>query len=216
MTQNEKDLLLKDLCSINSDRWLSIENLPNEEWKPINGYGDRYSVSNYGRVKTDAFTYTIHGHIKTKPAHILRIVIRKDGYCKVSLGGNKKQKTLNLHRLVAIAFIPNPNNLPCINHKDENPSNNVVDNLEWCTYEYNNNYGSFKEKHSKAFKNYPKFSKPVIQMTLDGKFIQEFPSIAEAARQLNGNYVNIAEYLRESNKQNHAYGYKWKYKENIN
>lgn len=216
MTQNEKDLLLKDLCAINSDRWLSIENLPNEEWKPINGYGGRYSVSNYGRVKTDAFTYAIYGHIKTNPAHILRVVIRKDGYCKVSLGGNKKQKTLNLHRLVAIAFIPNPDNLPCINHKDENPSNNSVNNLEWCTYKYNNNYGSFKEKHSKTFKNYPKFSKPIIQMTLDGEFIQEFPSIAEAARQLNGNYVNIAEYLREPNKRNHAYGYKWKYKTPIN
>ena len=87
-----------------------------------------------------------------------------------------------------------------------------VSNHRYCTYEYNNNYGSFKEKHSKAFKNYPKFSKPVIQMTLDGKFIQEFPSIAEAARQLNGSYVNIAEYLREPNKRNHAYGYKWKYK----
>lgn len=115
-----------------------------------------------------------------------------------------------------MAFIPNPNDLPCINHKDENPSNNKAENLEWCTYRYNNNYGSFKEKHSKAFKNYPKFSKPIIQMTLDGKDIQEFPSIAEAARSLGKNYVNIAEYLKEPNKRNHAYGYKWKYKETVN
>lgn len=212
MTQEQRDLLLKDLCAINSDRWMSLEDLPNEKWKVIEGYENRYSVSNYGRVKTNSLTYYIYGHLKTKGAHILKTIIRKDGYCKVNLGRSGKQKTLNLHRLVAMAFISNPNDLPCINHKDENPSNNVVDNLEWCTYEYNNNYGSFKEKHSKAFKNYPKFSKPVIQMTLDGKFIQEFPSIAEAARQLNGNYVNIAEYLREPNKRNHAYGYKWKYK----
>ena len=216
MTQEEKDLLLKDLCAINSDRWMSLEDLPNEEWKTIEGYEDRYSVSNYGRVKTKSITYYIHGHAKTSVPHILKIIIRKDGYCKVNLGRSGEQKTLNLHRLVAMYFIPNPNNLPCVNHKDENPSNNIVDNLEWCSYEYNNNYGSFKEKHSKAFKNYPKFSKPVIQMTLDGEFIQEYPSIAEAARQLNGNYVNISEYLNEPNKRNHAYGYKWKYKEDTN
>ena len=212
----DKELLLKDLCAINSNRWMSLEDLPNEEWKVIEGFEDRYSVSNYGRVKTNSITYYIYGHLKTKEAHILKIIVRKDGYCKVCLGRSKEQKTFNLHRLVAMAFIPNPNNLPCINHKDENPSNNKAENLEWCTYRYNNNYGSFKEKHSKAFKNYPKFSKPIIQMTLDGKYIQEFPSIAEAARSLGKNYVNIAEYLKEPNKRNHAYGYKWKYKGTVN
>ena len=214
MTQEE--LLLKDLCaSINTDRWLSLEDYPNEEWRNIDGFGDRYMVSNIGRVKTKEFTYTLHGKIQIKHAHILKTIIRKDGYCKVNLGGYREQKTVNLHRLVATAFIPNTSNLPCINHKDENPTNNIVDNLEWCTYEYNNNYGSFKDKHSKAFRNYPKFSKPVIQMTLDGDDIQEFPSIAEAARCLGKNYVNIAEYLREPNKRNHAYGYKWRYKNDI-
>ena len=214
MTQEE--LLLKDLCaSINTDRWLSLEDYPNEEWRNIDGFGDRYMVSNIGRVKTKEFTYTLHGKIQIKHAHILKTIIRKDGYCKVNLGGYREQKTVNLHRLVATAFIPNTSNLPCINHKDENPTNNIVDNLEWCTYEYNNNYGSFKDKHCKAFRNYPKFSKPVIQMTLDGDDIQEFPSIAEAARCLGKNYVNIAEYLREPNKRNHAYGYKWRYKNDI-
>lgn len=213
MTQEDKQLLLVDLCAmINSERWMSLLNYPGEEWKDISGYGDRYMVSNIGRVKTKEFTYTIHGKIKIKSEHIIKTIIRKDGYCKVNLGGYGKQKTLNLHRLVAIAFIPNPQNLPCINHKDENPSNNTVENLEWCSYKYNNNYGTFKEKHSIAFRNYPKFSKPIVQMTMDGQDIQEFPSIAEAARQLNGNYVNIAEYLREPNKRNHAYGYKWRYK----
>lgn len=213
MTEQEKQLLLKDLCGrINSEKWLSLEDYTNEIWLPIQGFGNRYLVSNIGRVKTKEFTYTLYGKPKTKLSHILRTTIRKDGYCKVCLGGHGNQKTLNLHRLVATAFIPNPQNLPCINHKDENPSNNTVENLEWCSYKYNNNYGTFKEKLSIAFKNYPKFSKPIVQMTMDGQDIQEFPSIAEAARQLNGNYVNIAEYLREPNKRNHAYGYKWRYK----
>lgn len=213
MNKQDKQLLLQDLCaSINSKRWMSLEDYPNEEWKYINGFNDRYMVSNIGRVKTKEFTYTLHGKIQVKPEHILKTVIRKDGYCKVNLGGYKNQKTLNLHRLVAITFIPNPQKLPCINHKDENPTNNMADNLEWCSYKYNNNYGTFKEKHSVAFKNYPKFSKPVVQMTMDGQAIQEFPSIAEAARSLGKNYVNIAEYLREPNKRNHAYGYKWRYK----
>lgn len=217
MTQEDKELLLKDLCaSINSERWMSLEDYPNEEWKYIDGFDNGYMVSNIGRVKTKEFTYTLYGKIQVKPEHILKTVVRKDGYCKVNLGGYRNQKTLNLHRLVATAFIPNPQNLPCINHKDENPTNNVADNLEWCSYKYNNNYGTFKEKHSMAFKNYPKFSKPVVQMTIDGQDIQEFPSIAEAARSLGKNYVNIAEYLKEPNKRNHAYGYKWRYKESAN
>lgn len=228
MKQEDRELLLKDLCaSINSERWLSLDDYPDELWKPIEGFDDRYMVSNIGRVKTKEFTYTLYGKLQVRLAHILRTIIRKDGYCKVSLGGHGKQKTLNLHRLVATAFVPNPNNYPIINHKDENPTNNFVfvnpdgtidiekSNLEWCTYKYNNNYGSFKEKHSIAFKNYPKFSKPVVQMTLEGEDIQEFPSIAEAARQLSGNYVNIADYLREPNKRNHAYGYKWRFKETV-
>ena len=216
MTQEDNQLLLVDLCaSINSERWLSLDDYPDELWKPIEGFDDRYMVSNLGRVKTKEFTYTLYGKLQVRPAHILRTIIRKDGYCKVSLGGYGKQKTLNLHRLVAISFVPNPNNYPIINHKDENPTNNCSDNLEWCTYKYNNNYGSFKEKHSIAFKNYPKFSKPIVQMTLEGEDIQEFPSIAEAARQLGGNYVNIADYLREPNKRNHAYGYKWRFKETV-
>lgn len=213
MTQKEKELLLKDLCaSINTERWMSLEDYPNEEWRNVEGFENRYMVSNIGRVKTKDFTYTLYGKIQTKHEHILKTIIRKDGYCKVNLGGYRNQKTLNLHRLVATAFIPNPQNLPCINHKDENPTNNIVENLEWCTYKYNNNYGSFGEKHSIAYKNHPSFSKPVIQMTLDGTDIREFPSIAEAARYLGGNYVNIAEFLREPNKRNHAYGYKWRYK----
>ena len=80
MIQEDKALLLKDLCAINSNRWMSLEDLPNEEWKVIEGFEDRYSVSNYGRVKTNSITYYIYGHLKAKEAHILKTIVRKDGY----------------------------------------------------------------------------------------------------------------------------------------
>ena len=74
------------------------------------------------------------------------------GYLKVNLHKGNKVKQHTVHRLVAIAFLPNENNYPCVNHKDENPSNNNVSNLEWCSYEYNNNYGTTKERTSKTLK----------------------------------------------------------------
>ena len=213
MTQEQKELLLKDLCAINSERWLSLNDLPNEEWKPITGYDNKYAVSNHGRVRVNAFAFSIYGKRKHKQSHILKTIIRKDGYCKVCLGGYKNQKTFNLHRLVATAFVPNPYGLPIVNHKDENPTNNKADNLEWCTYRYNNNYGTFQARRSLTMRNYPKFSKPVIQMTLDGEFLKEYPSIAEAARQIGGTYENISEYLNNNRNRKHAYGYKWRFKE---
>ena len=74
----------------------------------------------------------------------------KTGYLRITLNKNGKYKTFAVHRLVAEAFIPNPNNLPCVNHKDENQFNNDFRNLEWCTYKYNSNYGTIKQRLSKS------------------------------------------------------------------
>lgn len=112
------------------------------EWKRIPGF-ERYSVSTDGQVKSH------HGKEK--------ILVQRDngsGYKKVYLSMPYEKRNMLVHRLVALAFIPNPNNLPFINHKDENPSNNNVDNLEWCDAKYNNNYGTVKERLSKAHKGY--------------------------------------------------------------
>ena len=103
-----------------------------EIWKDIQGYEGLYRVSNLGRVKS------FH---KAKE-HILSPGKDKDGYFQVQLYKNGINKMRKVHRLVAQAFISNPNNLPQINHKDENKQNNNVDNLEWCTNEYNHNYGT--------------------------------------------------------------------------
>ena len=126
-----------------------------EIWKDIviekNGvsydFSGKYQVSNMGRVKS-----LIDNHGKYRE-HILKPRLNKENkYLQVRLFKGSKGKEFTVHRLVANAFIPNPNNLPIVNHKDENPSNNCVDNLEWCTNEYNLNYGTSRERLSEAKK----------------------------------------------------------------
>lgn len=115
--------------------------MENEEvFKPIEGFED-YEISNYGRVKS----------LKSK--RILK-PSNTNMYSKVSLWKNGKGYFKLVHRLVARAFIPNQNNLPNINHKDENPQNNKAENLEWCTQKYNNNYGRHNEKLSASKKGH--------------------------------------------------------------
>lgn len=100
-----------------------------EIWKNIMGFNG-YQVSNIGRVRS------------LKTYKILKQTINNKGYKILGLSKRGKMSTFLVHRLVADAFIPNPNKLPCINHKDENPLNNCVSNLEWCDQKYNINYGS--------------------------------------------------------------------------
>ncbi len=119
--------------------------LPKQIWKDIPGYEGKYQVSNTGRVRS----LNYNGTGKTK---VMKPSTNKLGYKRINLCKDGKKKKYSVHRLVALTFIPNPNNYPIINHKDENPSNNYYKNLEWCTYEYNNNYGTKREKLSKAGK----------------------------------------------------------------
>lgn len=108
----------------------------------------------------------------------------KNGYKYVNLSYGKIKKTCQVHRLVASLFIPNPNNYPIINHKDENPSNNRVENLEWCTQSYNLSYGnkSRKELLTKRVLGSINAPKPVIQMTKDRQIIAVFESAQAASR----------------------------------
>ena len=105
-----------------------------EEWRAVPGYEGLYEVSNKGNVRNVRRNNIIKGFINTK------------GYIQVSLCKNGIRKNFTVHRLVALTFIPNPDNLPEINHINEDKTNNRVDNLEWCTAKYNNNYGSRKDK----------------------------------------------------------------------
>lgn len=133
-----------------------------EVWKNIKGYEGLYQVSNYGNVKScDRYVFAGAGS-NHKTQHIKERLLSKKGgakYIQVSLSKNGKTKPFLIHRLVAEAFIPNPDNLPCVNHKDENKHNNNADNLEWCTYKYNNEYNGrvdkCKYKISKTLKGRP-------------------------------------------------------------
>ena len=142
-----------------------IINLPNEIWKDV---CDGYKVSNYGRVLSLAKT-TIRGRKYDK---ILSASKKDNGYYTVSINGNNEY----VHRLVAKAFIDNPNNLNEINHKDEDKSNNRVDNLEWCSLEYNINYGTSTRRRS------IKMGKRIYAYSLKGEFLATYFSIREAER----------------------------------
>lgn len=113
-----------------------------EVWKKIDGY-DYYEVSSEGRVRSvGRWENTKHGGRRYRKGKMLKLVDRGNGYLFVGIFNENGHKSASIHRLVAEAFIPNPDNLPQVNHKDENKLNNNVENLEWCTVEYNLNYGN--------------------------------------------------------------------------
>ena len=121
--------------------------------KPVIGYEGYYEVDNCGRVY--ALNRVIHvedhGRSYDKPliGGIIKQHMHSKGYKIVPLTRDGKTKNVFVHRIVAMAFLANPNKLPCVNHKDEDKTNNFAENLEWCTYQYNNAYGSKPKKHSK-------------------------------------------------------------------
>ena len=178
-----------------------------EIWKTINNYEGLYQVSNTGKVKSLNYNHT--GREK-----ILKNHKDKDGYLIVVLCKEGKQKTFKVHRLVAQAFIPNPNNLPQVNHKDENKQNNCVENIEWCDAKYNINYGTARERMAEKQKGNTRGSKPVIQIDKHtNEVINEWISASEAQRQLGIQSSSISQCCTNYPGHKSAGGYKWKYKE---
>lgn len=152
-----------------------LKDAPKEIWKPIPGYEGLYEASNLGRIKRIWNPqYEIEPHI-IKPFMVGK-------YLSVGLSKDNVRVQRRVHRLVSLAFNPNPNNYPCINHKDEDKLNNCATNLEWCTAKYNCNYGHGIEKCSKARLNDPNRSKPVEALDSKGNVILSFHSLKEAAR----------------------------------
>lgn len=183
--------------------------LPKQIWKDIEGYEGLYQVSNTGKVRS--LNYRCTGKSKT-----LKQDTTKFGYNLIVLYKNHKRKVYLVHRLVAQAFIPNPNNLPEVNHIDENKANNQVSNLEWCDRTYNCNYGTYKQRVSEALKgkhegkNNPR-AKPVLMFTLDGDFIRKFDCVADANEYLGKDRRSKNIYICTRGKTKTAYGYIWKY-----
>ena len=185
----------------NDDRWLSLEDLPNEEWKDIQNYEELYQVSNYGRVKS--LLKTLSDGRLWQP-RILREE-NNHGYKRVTLAKNGVNKTYRVHKLVAQCFLQNINNYPLINHKDENKSNNKLYNLEYCTSAYNSNYGNCKYKIAE------KLSKPVNQYDINFNLLHTYKSLSDAGRQTGLSIAYISQCCNGYYK--YAYGYIWKYVE---
>lgn len=126
-----------------------------EEWRDIKGYEGLYQVSSFGRVRSlDRLSITSKKRQKLKGRYMKLSpgYASDERYLSVTLYKCGAHKKCGVHRLVAEAFIHNPDNLPQVNHKDENPSNNSVDNLEWCTAKYNMNYGTVLQRRSEKLK----------------------------------------------------------------
>ena len=181
-----------------------------EIWKDIKGYEGLYQISNYGRVKSLErqtklnLNKNINAIKKEKILKQGKFGTRRN-YLGVILIKNFQKSYKSVHRLVAEAFIPNPNNYREVNHIDENTMNNKVSNLEWCNTKYNINYGQRTQKASK------KLSKPILQFDLNNNFIKEWNSMRNASRELNINISTITRCCKGIFKT--AGGYVWKYKE---
>jgi hypothetical protein len=180
-----------------------------EEWRDIKGYEGKYQVSNMGRVRSmDRFARVCgNGQLLVK-GRILVLGKYPNGYTMVTITNGKGKVSAKLvHRLVAQAFIPNPDGLPQVNHKDENIENNTVDNLEWCTSKYNANYGSRNEK---CYESNRKFFKPVYQLDKDsGMIIRWWDSIANASRAVHVDETLIGRVCK--GKGDTAGGFVWRY-----
>lgn len=177
-----------------------------EIWKDVPGWEGLYKVSSCGRILSVSYNHSGRPAIR---------VLRKDwlGYLVVTLHRNNYSKTYKVHRLVAMAFIPNPTNLPCINHRDEDKTNNRVENLEWCDYSYNNKYGSRPRKVLDAYKRKKsaKAERPVVKMDKTGIILEEFISISAAARAAGVCRESLRDAVLGRSKT--CAGYVWKYLE---
>ena len=178
-----------------------------ERWKPVKGYESLYEVSNTGKVRS-IYRYK----------RVLKPMISNSGYERVDLFKNKCRKQFSVHRLVAIAFIDNPDGKEIVNHKDENKRNNNAENLEWVTHIENCHYGTaisrrtthldYSKRKVNNRNQILKCSKAIAQYSKDGQLIKEWESASECARANKWTISNIRRCVRGGTK--YAYGYIFK------
>lgn len=184
--------------------------LPGEEWRDVVGFEGRYIVSSFGRIASLSASYTQGENVCRRKPQLIKGRTGTSPYPSVVLSnGERGRRQILVHRIVASAFIPNPDNLPYINHKDENPRNNSIDNLEWCTQSYNCNYGGHNERMAKTISETAYQKTKVVQLSLDGEYITTFDSIKEAADNLGIQRASISICCRKPNRTGR--GFKWMY-----
>lgn len=175
---------------------LSTENLPNEVWLDIPGYYGKYKASNLGRIKSVS-------------SNMIMKQYTNKGYLMISLRNNGCKKHL-VHRIIAECFIPKVSGKTFINHINEDKKDNRVENLEWCTPSENNNHGSRNNRISQTQLNRSDCSVRVLQYSIDGTLIKEWPSLCELSR--NGyDRVAISRVCRGVKHYNTSGGYIWRF-----
>ena len=178
-----------------------------EVWKDVQGYEGIYQVSNLGNVKSLDREVKCKNSIRLYKGKILSQCKDDKGYYRVLLSVAGKHKSAQIHRLVAEAFIDNKNKFPEVNHKDENPSNNRVDNLEWCEKIYNLSYGTGRIRSIESHR------KKILQFDMNNNLISEFEGVNIAAKAIGKPKDATAITKCCQGKFKTAYGYIWKYKE---
>lgn len=187
--------------------------LEGEVWKEIPEW-ERYAASTLGRIASLGAPYMCGRKVCRRNPQLLtpRLTSEPPHYHTVVLSdGNRGRRGFMVHVLVARTFIPNPDNLPFVNHKDENPRNNRVENLEWCTQKYNCNYGTHNARMAKTISETAYQRRKVVQLALDGEEIARFDSITLAGRSLGVGPTLISACCRGSTPT--GYGYRWMYLE---
>lgn len=168
----------------------STDSLPEEIWKDVVGWETAYEVSNLGRVRTKMHTITTkRGTSATFSPKLKKVYFDEDGYARVSLYFNNESKLVGVHRIVAQAFIPNPNNLPQVNHKNGDKADNRAENLEWVT-----NTQNIRHSIDAGLRDPKVYSIPIIRLD-DGT---TFSSIADLHRAIGGNYNGLVHLFKES------------------
>lgn len=176
-----------------------------EIWKPIKETDGIYEISNYGNIRSiDRYVKTCGNGLRLAAGKAYKPIKCTNGYLELQAYIKGKRKIFMVHRLVAQYFIPNPNNYPEVNHKDENPQNNHADNLEWCTPKYNCNYGTRNQRCMEKV-----IKKPVRQLSLNGEVVEVFPAIKDAMRKTGIDGSQIIRVCKGKNQT--AGGFKWEY-----
>lgn len=177
-----------------------------EIWKDVPGFEDSYQISNLGGFRSkDRYARVCGGGKRLIRGQKLKTIRCTNGYQEVVCSREKKRKVFLLHRLVAMVFIPNPNNLPEVNHRDENIKNCRADNLEWCTSKYNANYGT---RTKRCLANNPQ-KQEVLQFDKYGKYLRKWDSINDAARHVGVDGSAITRVCK--GKQHMSMGFVWRY-----